>query len=101
MNKEILNFVGLMKRAGALATGTDLVLTGIRNKKVKFVLIDASASENTQKKITDKCRYYNIPYIKLAEGDHLASAIGKGNQKVVGICDQNFVKALQRKLKEI
>ena len=100
MDKDILNFVGLMNRAGAVITGTELVVNGIRSGKVKMVLIDASTSENTFKKITDKCKFYNVSYIKLGKEADLGLAIGKSSRKVIGIIDQNFVKALEGKLKK-
>lgn len=101
MNKEILNFIGLMNRAGALITGTELVLNGVRNKKVKLVLIDASVSENTLKKVTDKCNYYNTTYILLQTDADLGFIIGNSSRKIAGITDQNFVKALQEKLNQL
>ena len=98
MNKNTLNFIGLMNRAGALITGTDLVLNGVRSGKVKMVLIDDSVSDNTLKKITDKCKFYNVSYIKIATGIDLGLAIGNSNRKVIGIADPNFVRALKEKL---
>ena len=87
-----------MNRAGALITGTDLVLNGIRNMKVKMVLIDDSVSDNTFKKITDKCKFYNVSYIRVATGIDLGLAIGNSNRKIIGITDPKFVKALKEKL---
>jgi len=101
MNKDILNFIGLMNRAGALITGTDLVLNGVRSGKVKMVLIDALVSENTFKKITDKCKYYNVYYIKVENDVNLGLAIGNSSRKVIGITEQNFVKALKEKLNKM
>jgi len=98
LNKNALNFIGLMNRAGALITGTDLVLSGVRSGKVKMVLIDDSTSENTFKKITDKCKFYSVSYIRVATGIDLGLAIGNSNRKVIGITDPNFVKALKEKL---
>ena len=98
MNKDVLNFIGLMNRAGALITGTELVLNGVRSGKVKLVLIHGTVSENTFKKITDKCQFYHVSYIKIAAGVDLGVAIGKSSRKVIGITDQNFVKALKEKL---
>jgi len=100
MNKEVLSFVGLMSRAGALITGTDLVLNGVRSGKVKMVLIDPLVSENTFKKVTDKCKFYHVPYIKVSGEVDLGAAIGNRSRKVIGITDQNFVKALNEKLKK-
>ncbi|MCL1990564.1 MAG: ribosomal L7Ae/L30e/S12e/Gadd45 family protein [Defluviitaleaceae bacterium] len=100
MSKEILSFIGLMSRAGALITGTELVLNGVRSGKVKLVLIDAHASENTLKKITSKCHHYHVAWIQLEVGADLGLAIGKPSRKVVGITDQQFVKALKEKLQK-
>ena len=98
MTKEVLNFIGLMNRAGALVTGTDLVLNGVRSGKVKMVLIDATVSDNTFKKITDKCKFYNVSYIKATSDIDLGMTIGNSNRKIIGITDQKFVKALKEKL---
>ena len=87
-----------MNRAGALITGTNLVLNGVRSGKVKMVLIDDSVSERTLKKIMDKCKFYNVSYIRVATGIDIGLAIGDSNRKVVGITDPNFVKALKEKL---
>jgi len=97
LNKDILNFLGLMNRAGALTTGTEIVLNGVRSGKVKMVLIDDAVSDNTFKKITDKCKFYNVSYIRAETGIDLGLAIGKSNRKVIGITDPNFVKALKEK----
>ena len=87
-----------MMRAGALITGTNLVLNGVRSGKVKMVLIDDSVSDNTFKKITDKCKFYNVSYIRVATGIDLRFATGNNNRKVIGITNSNFVRALQEKL---
>jgi len=98
LTKDVLNFIGLMNRAGALITGTDLVLNGVRSGKVKMVLIDSLVSENTFKKVTDKCKFYNVPYIKADSSVDLGLAIGNSSRKIIGITDQKFVKALKEKL---
>ena len=98
MNKDTLNFIGLMKSAGALITGTNLVLKGVRSGKVKMVLVDDSVSDNTFKKITDKCKFYNVSYIKVATGIDIGLAIGNSSRKVIGITDPNFVRALKEKI---
>jgi len=100
MNKEILNFIGLMNRAGAIITGTELVLNGVRSGKVKFVLIDSQVSMRTFKKITDKCQYYNVSYIKVDEHTSLGAAIGNTSRKVLGLTDPKFIKALNKKIDE-
>ena len=99
MNKETLNFIGLMHRAGALITGTELVLNGVRSQKVKLVLIDAHVSEKTFKKMTDKCKFYHVSFIKV-DGGKLGHAIGNTSRKVVGVTDPHFTKALLKKIEK-
>ena len=76
MNKQYLNILGLANAARKIVTGETLIKK-IRAKKVSLVLIAENASENTKKKITDKCHYYDIPYYIMDEdSDVLGNAIG-------------------------
>ena len=49
-----LNTLGLAARARKIVTGETLI-TKIRSNEVEFVIIASDASDNTKKKITDKC----------------------------------------------
>ena len=54
-------------------------------------------SKNTEKKITDKCKFYNTQCIKSTYdvGD-IAHAIGKQSTvSVVGVTDENFSRELE------
>lgn len=97
MNNSYLNILGLANSARKIVSGETL-LKNIRNKKVNLVLIAADASNNTKKKITDKCHYYDVQYYIIdVESDVLSKAIGKENRVAVGIIDRGFTK----KIKEI
>lgn len=98
MSKEFLNFLGLANRAGVLITGTDLVLTGVRRQKVKLVIIDASASEGTLKKVRDKCQFYNVQLLQGVPSTNIGLTIGNASRKVIGVTDGNFAKGLKDKL---
>lgn len=94
MNKQYLNILGLANAARKISTGETL-LKKIRAKKISLVLIAANASDNTKKKITDKCHYYNIPYYIMDEdSDVLGNAIGKENRVAIGVADRGFAKKL-------
>ena len=97
MNKNYLNILGLANAARKIVSGETL-FKNIKKKKVCLVLIAANASENTKKKLTDKCHYYDVQYYIIdVESDVLAKAIGKENRVAVGVVDQGFAK----KIKEI
>ena len=96
MNSKFLSMLGLCRRAGAVIIGTDLVTKALPSGKIKLVMYACDASANTEKKITDKCRFYGAECVKLAYGGgEIAHAIGKiSTVSVVGICDENFSREL-------
>lgn len=99
MDKEkILNLLGLAMRAGKLVTGEELTIGDIRSGKAKFVLVAADASENTRKKIKDKCSYYKVPCDESFLQAELSHAIGK-TRMVIGINDQGFAKKFKELIK--
>ena len=96
MNRKVLSMLGLSRRAGAVIIGTDLVTKALPSGKVKLVIYAGDSSANTEKKITDKCKFYNAECIKLSYGGgEIAHAIGKmSTVSVVGITDGNFSREL-------
>lgn len=92
MNKEdkILSLLGLAARARKIISGEELVIKAIQQDKVSYVIFTTDASENTRKKLIDKCTFYDIPYKEQFDRDQLGHAIGKFSRVVVGITDEGF-----------
>jgi len=91
MNK-VLGILGLAKRAGALAIGTNSVLESVRKGKALLVLIASDASSNTQKQLTDKASFRNVPVQTLPfDMTELGHAIGKDHTVAVAILQEGFV----------
>lgn len=89
-----MSLLGLANRARKIISGEELALKEIRSGKAKLVLLSADASANTAKKITDKCKSYNVP-LKVVENRHLlGQAIGKEARVVVAIMDNGFAKKM-------
>ncbi|MFZ3587880.1 YlxQ family RNA-binding protein [Bacillus sp. DJP31] len=94
------SLLGLAARARKITTGEELVVKDIQRNKVMLVLLSSDASKNTEKKITDKCTYYNIPLRRVEDRYELGQAIGKDSRVVVGIQDEGFAKKLDTLLEE-
>ncbi|OLS42109.1 YlxQ family RNA-binding protein [Bacillus sp. MRMR6] len=89
-----MSLLGLANRARKIISGEELSVKEIRNGKAKLILLSADASANTTKKITDKCKSYEVPY-KLVEDRYLLGrAIGKEARVVVAVLDDGFAKKL-------
>ena len=97
MNKA-LNTLGICKGAGKISYGETL-LKDIKNKKVYFVLIAKDASDNSKKKITDKCHFYKCAYMIDLDKESITRAIGRVDVvSAVGIKDHNLIKKLKENL---
>jgi ribosomal protein L7Ae-like RNA K-turn-binding protein len=93
-SNQWMSLLGLANRARKIISGEELSVKEIRSGKARLVLLSADASENTKKKITDKCRSYGVP-IKFVEDRYLlGQAIGKEARVVVAVMDDGFAKKL-------
>lgn len=95
MNK-VYNLLGLASRARKLSSG-DSLIANVRSGDASFVIISNDASDNSKKKIVDKCTFYNVDYVIYGTVDELSKSIGKNNRVAVAILDKGFSK----KIKEI
>ncbi len=91
----LLHALGLCARARALIYGTPMVCEAMRTaKKPRLVLVASDVSENTQKRLDDKCAYYGVEQIVLPLGSaDLAHAVGKASGlAAVGLTDENLCR---------
>lgn len=97
MNR-FLSMLGLCRKAGAIIIGTPMVTESLPKGKVKVVFYACDASGNTEKKITDKCKFYGVECIRTKfSSSELSDAIGKsGAVCALGITDKNFSGELIR-----
>ena len=95
---KLLSTLGLCARARKLVMGTPMVCETLRSGKpsILMVLEASDTSENTHKKLSDKCAYYQVPLYRLsADTARLGKAVGKtGAVAAVGVTDENLCKAL-------
>lgn len=97
MVDRIQGVLGLAKRAGALAVGTNGVLDAVRSGKAKLVLLACDASENTVKQLTDKTAFRAVPLEKLGLArETLGHCIGKENTAAVALLQESFVIAYRK-----
>lgn len=97
LSKDVYSLLGLCARARKLSSGS-LLINDIRAHKVNFVIIAEDASDNTKKKITDKCQYYHIDFMICGDIDHISQAVGKNNRVALGITDKGFANKIKSKL---
>ena len=97
MDNRLLTSLGLCSKAGKLIFGVPMIIEAMQKGKKIFLVLEASdTSDNTHKKITDKCSFYGVEKIRLDfDGGNIASFVGKSSSlAAVAITDEGFYKMI-------
>lgn len=100
IKRQVMQLLGLARRAGQLTTGESLVLKKIRQQQVHFVFIASDAGAATAKKVTDKCRFYRVPSCNLLSREEISQSIGQA-RSIVAIDQPGFAKKFKQQTKNI
>ncbi len=83
-------------RAGKLVTGDEGVMAAVKSGDAKLVIVAEDASDNTRKKMNDKCRSYRVPIMEFGSRDELGQSIGKAERVVIAVTDKGFAQMLEK-----
>ncbi len=96
--QKLLSALGLCKKAGKLICGTPLICDALKGAKKPYAVIMAGDnSENTQKRLRDKCSFYGVELIRIEiDGNSLSGAVGKsGRVSAVAVTDENLYRLVK------
>ncbi len=107
--RGLLSVIGLCRGAGRAIIGVPMICDALKKRALKSVstgvvddviVIEASdTSENTHKRVCDRCAHYNVRHVRI-ESDcvSLGASVGKSAVAAVMINDGNFCRAIEKKL---
>ncbi|KRL64028.1 L7Ae/L30e/S12e/Gadd45 family ribosomal protein [Lactobacillus psittaci] len=95
--QKILNFLGLIQKAGKLISGTDFVLQALKDHKIKVLILASDLAPATREDLVKLAEAVNVPVIEKYNALELSTAIGR-SRKVLGVSDNGFSKALLKKI---
>ncbi len=95
---SILSFLGLARRAGAIAPGMEAVRRAIRDGEACLVVTAEDASRLQLKKIESKVHERAIPRVILGDRNTLGEAVGTGPLSAIAVTDQSFARQLAERL---
>ncbi len=109
--KGLLGVIGLCRGAGRAVIGVPLICEELKARAARVgipesgqsdgvIVIEASdTSENTHKRVSDRCAYYKVRHIRLeSDCSALGRAVGKSAVGAVMINDSSFCRAIEKKL---
>ncbi len=91
---KLEGMIGLCVRAGRAAFGSEACEALVRGGKLPLVIVAEDASDNTKKRMQDKCTTYGVTRISFGTVASLAKCTGKGKVSVIGIRDTGFAAAI-------
>lgn len=95
MKSNYLNLLGLAQRAGKCIMGEELIIRSIQSNQAKLVILANDTGKQTQKKINDKCKSYNVQVIIGDDRETLGHAVGKTQRVAIAILDAGFANKIQ------
>ena len=99
---NILSFIGLMKKAGALAIGAENAAMYTELGNVKLLLLPSDASKNTASWINRTAQEWETPLVTAEfTKSQLGTALGQKECAALGVTDTGFALALCQKINNI
>ncbi|MFN4200777.1 L7Ae/L30e/S12e/Gadd45 family ribosomal protein [Fervidobacterium gondwanense] len=99
---RVLSYLGFAAKANKIVFGKDMIKEYLNNPKIKdkLLIIAKDAGERVKKDIIIRCDINNIDYFEVFDKKTLAKAVGKKEISVLGIEDENLVRAVKDVLKD-
>nr|WP_162990611.1 ribosomal L7Ae/L30e/S12e/Gadd45 family protein [Maliibacterium massiliense] len=102
MNEDRLRTaIGLAARAGKLASGDTACQKAMRMHSAKLLLIDATASAGTQRRMIQLCQQYDVPYALVPAACMAAQAAGRDTSKLFAIQEANLAQMASEALSSV
>lgn len=98
--RSALRLLGLARRAGAVAPGTEAVRRAIREGKARLILFATDASSVQLEKIRTTLHDRSIPRAVLGDRNALGAAVGLARLSAVAITDGSLADRLAAELME-
>ena len=96
---KVLSMISLATKAGKTVGGEFSVEKAVKEGRAKLVVVSAEASDNTKKKFTNMCTYYNVPIYFYGTKEELGHFMGKEFRASMAVLDDGFKNALEKQLK--
>lgn len=95
---RVLSMLGLATRSRNVVSGGFATEEAVKNGKAYLVIIAEDASDNTRKKYSNMCEFYEVPYRYYSVKDVLGHAIGKEERSCLAVTNEGFADSIQKHL---
>lgn len=89
-----LQLLSLAQRAGKVASGEFKTEESVKSLQAKLVILASDASDNTKKKFTNMCTFYEVPIIFYSNKEEIGHYIGKEFRASVAVTDEGLANKI-------
>ena len=90
--------LGLATRSGNLVSGEFMTEKVVKGRKAFLVIVSREASDNTKKKFTNMCSFYEVPLYFYETMEELGHCIGKTFRASLAVTSEGLAKSIISKL---
>ena len=91
---KVLQLLSLSQRAGKIASGEFKTEESVKSGQAWLVILASDASDNTKKKFTNMCEFYEVPCIVYSTKDDLGHFIGKEFRASLAVTDEGLANKI-------
>ena len=96
--KKTLSYIGLGMKSGNVSCGEFLTEKSVKEGRAFLVIVAEDASDNTKKKFTNMCDFYDVPIYFCGTKEELGHAMGKEMRASLAFNDQGLARAVEKQL---
>ena len=98
MKNKIFSLLGLATRSRNLVSGEFMTEKAVKEGSACLVIVSEEASDNTKKKFTNMCSFYEVPIYFYGTKEELGHCIGKEFRASAAVTDEGFAKSIISRL---
>lgn len=95
---QVLSMLGLAARSRNVVSGGFATEEAVKSGKAYLVILAEDASDNTRKKYSNMCEFYEVPCEYYSIKETLGHAIGKEERSCLAVTDAGFADSIQKHL---
>ena len=93
---KALSLISLATKAGKTASGEFCTEKEVKIGTAALVVVAGDASDNTKKKFSNMCEFYQVPIRFYADKNSLGHAMGKEFRASLAVLDEGFAKGIMK-----
>ena len=97
-NDRILSLLGLAIKSGNLVSCEFMTEKAVKGRKAHLVIVSEEASDNTKKKFSNMCSFYEVPLYFYETMEELGHCIGKTFRASLAVTSEGLAKSIISKL---